>query len=94
MDAREFVGQNSLPLFREILKDESLLKYHDDAIHALAEAGGAAVGSELTVRVLNQELAFWKKLGPGLKAGWWNGPWDATEPLWNHYNRAYATLGR
>jgi hypothetical protein len=87
-------GANSLPALRNILKDESLREYHACAIQALAEAGGVAVGPELT-ELLKEELALWKKVGPGLKVGWWNEPglpWEEVIRLRDHYLRAAYTL--
>jgi hypothetical protein len=88
-------GTKGLPALREILKDESFLNYHDAAILALGKAGGVTVGPELT-EVLKKELAFWKKVGPGLKEeGWWNGAgvkWEEVEGLRNHYSRVHAAL--
>jgi hypothetical protein len=88
-------GAKSLPALRGVLKDESLWKLHETAVWALAKAGGAAVGPELT-ELLKRELAFWKTAGPGLKAGWWNGAgikWDEVERLRHHCGMAHTALG-
>jgi hypothetical protein len=45
--------------------------------------------------MIKQELAYWEKVGPGLKPGWWNGgglQWNAVEGLRNHYSRVHAAL--
>jgi hypothetical protein len=65
-------GMKSLPTLRGILKDEALKDDRDDVIRAMAKAGGLAAGQEI-IELLKQELAFWKKVGPGLPRGWWNG---------------------
>jgi hypothetical protein len=88
-------GPRVLPGLRAVLTDESLRESHPDALRALAEAGGAATGPELTA-ALERELAAWRKVGPGLKQGWWNGseglPWAETERLRNRYSVTLAAL--
>jgi hypothetical protein len=65
-------GKDALPVLRRLLRDDSLAGHHGDLVRVLTRAGGAAVGPELTALV-EQELAFWKKIGPALPVGWWNG---------------------
>lgn len=84
-------GAKSLPALRAILKDNAQRDYHANTIHALAKAGGAEVGPELT-ELLKQELAFWKKTAPGLPNGWWNGDGVKREELRSHYSLAHATI--
>src|SRR5262249_49799108 len=87
-------GRKGLPALRAVLKDDSLAQHHDDAILALAKAGGEGGGPELT-DMIKQELAYWKKVGPGLQSDWWNGrgvEWEAVDGLRKHYGRVYAAL--
>jgi hypothetical protein len=49
------------------------------------------------VKVLERELAYWRKVGPDLPAGWWNGArgkvkWDEVTRLRNHYSVAHAAV--
>jgi hypothetical protein len=89
-------GAKGLPALRAILKDHKLLKYHDTAVRSIAKAGGADAGPEL-VKVLEQELAFWKKVGPDLPGDWWSGArgkveWEEVTRLRDHYMVAYAAV--
>jgi len=87
-------GVKGLPAIRRVLNDDALSKYHGQAVEALVKAGGADAGPELA-DLLKQELAFWKKVGPGLPKGWWNGSgvkWDEVEGLRGHYGRAHAAI--
>jgi hypothetical protein len=87
-------GAKGLPTLRRFLKDDTLLKYHGWVIDSLTKAGGPDVGPEL-VELVKQELAFWKKVGPGLPKDWWNGGGverDEIERLRNHYSRAHAAI--
>lgn len=88
-------GPNGVPAIRAILKDESLSNDREDAILALAKAGGPDAAPDIT-ELLAQELVFWKKVGPGLKKDWWSG--DGFEPdelnrLKIHYGTVYAAIG-
>ena len=87
-------GSKCLPALRNVLTDETLLRFHAEALAGLAKTGGAAAGPELTA-VVREELALWKKVGPSLKRGWWNGealPWDDVERLRNHYSKGHAAV--
>ncbi len=89
-------GKPALPVLRELLGDAALAPRHGDIVRSLARAGGPDSGAELT-KLLEGELAFWKKIGPGLPAGWWNGangavPWDNVERLRNRYGRTLETI--
>lgn len=64
-------GAPALPYLRRILKDDTLADRHYLAVNALAKAGGVHVGPELTT-LLEQELAFWKRQAPLVKATKWN----------------------
>jgi len=65
-------GEAALPVLRRMLHDESLGELHENVVEAFAKAGGIAVGPELTT-LLENELEFWKRTGPTLQSGWWNG---------------------
>ncbi len=89
-------GAKGLPALRAILKDDALLKYHDAAVQSLAKAGGADAGPELVKR-LEQELAFWKKVGPNLPKDRWNGAGgevngEEVKRYRNHYSVAHAAV--
>ncbi len=86
-------GEAALPVLRRILENESLGELHEYAVEAFAKAGGKAVGPELTTR-LEKEVEFWKRTGPTLQSGWWNGKGfgsdqmsaiEAVEPLRTRY---------
>ena len=82
-------GEAALPVLRRMLRDESLGELHESVIEAFAKAGGIAVGPELTAW-LQKEVAFWKRIGPTLQMGWWNGDGfdqgvEAAEPLRRRY---------
>jgi hypothetical protein len=82
-------GEAALPVLRRMLRDESLGELHESVIEAFAKAGGKAVGPELTAW-LEKEVAFWKRIGPTLQMGWWNGDGfdqgvEAAEPLRRRY---------
>jgi surface antigen-like variable number repeat protein len=62
----------ALPVLRRLLDSELTSEYRDNVIEAFAKAGGTSAGPELTAW-LEKELEFWKKTGPTLRAGWWNG---------------------
>ena len=54
-------------------------------MHAYVQAGGAALGEELSERLKN-ELAFWKATGPSLARGWWNEDATPDAPLRQRYS--------
>jgi hypothetical protein len=87
-------GPKALPTLRKMLRDDSLGWHQSFVPEAMAKAAGASVGAELT-DVLKQELAFWKKTGPSLKKGWWNGvglKWENVDPLRNRYGKALGMV--
>ena len=65
-------GEAALPVLRRLLDSELAGQYRDKVIEALAKAGGKSAGPDLTAW-LGKELEFWRKTGPTLQAGWWNG---------------------
>jgi hypothetical protein len=87
-------GKGALPVLRRMLGDTSLARHHGDVVQALAHAGGMAAGSDLKA-IVERELAFWKKEGPNLKVGWWNGGGlndEKCERLRNRYSVALQAL--
>jgi hypothetical protein len=73
-------GEAALPVLRRILENESLGELHEYAVEAFAKAGGKAVGPELTMR-LEKEVEFWKRTGPTLQNGWWNGKGSGSDQM-------------
>jgi hypothetical protein len=87
-------GKGTLPVLRQALKDESLRKYHPAVLEAMGKAGDVEVGPDLT-KVLEQELAFWKKIAPGLHRDWWQGEGlerDEVKYLQQRWSIAFAAL--
>ncbi len=83
-------GPAALPLLRVILRDERLNQ--SDVIRALAAAAGPDAAKEFT-GMLQDELAYWKSVGPSLKSGWWNAdPAYKRSALQTHSNRLQASL--
>lgn len=95
LDELEKCGRQALPVLRNLLSDLSYEDIHYDVVTALAKAGGTQVGEDLT-RLVAAELAFWRRVAPGLQDGWWNGAGfdslDEVEPLRNRYSKAYRAL--
>jgi hypothetical protein len=64
-------GPKALPILRKFLSGPAnYSQYH--AVMAFAESGGKDVGAELA-SMLEEELAYWKKVAPTLKLGWYTG---------------------
>lgn len=85
-------GKDGLPVVREMLADESYDQR--SVIDTLVKAGGKDSGAEITA-ILKQELEYWRKLGPSLQIGWWNGTGLKSEErtlYQNRYGRLYACL--
>jgi hypothetical protein len=75
-----------------MLRDPKRSKAHSAVVEAMTEIGGPDVGEELT-SLLDEELAFWRATGPGLKRGWWNHvAQPETEDLRDRYMKLYAAL--
>lgn len=85
-------GKDALPVLRKILKDESRLNIHREAIESLVKVGSESAGNELTA-IVKDELDFWKATAPKLKKEWANDFDDPDiEILRNHTSRVYAAL--
>jgi Surface antigen variable number repeat len=88
-------GKAALPVMRRMLADDSLLDSHAHLVEVMAEAGKSDVGADLTA-LIEKDLEFWKRTGPVLKKGWWNGEGfdslEAVEPLRDRYGRDYDAL--
>jgi surface antigen-like variable number repeat protein len=93
-------GEAALPVLRRMLDNELLSQYRGDVIQSFAKAGGRSVGPELTAW-LEKELQFWKKTGPTLQVGWWNGAGfgeiqsdaiKAVDPLRDRYGVMYHAI--
>ncbi len=65
-------GAAALPTLRAMLDDQSLRLQLHDVFKALGNAGGVAVGPELT-RMLETETLFWKQETPHLQDDWLTG---------------------
>jgi len=87
-------GPAALPVLRTLLADDAHLPQHTYVVTALGQAGGAAVGPELT-KLVETETAFWREKAPKLESGWWNGTGITradVEPLRNRYGRLLSEL--
>ncbi len=77
-------GPAAVETIRGMLNDPAFGDEAAELVKAFVEAGGEAVGEELTSR-LQQELAFWQATAPSLSQGWWNqdpvGSWARTHAL-------------
>jgi Surface antigen variable number repeat len=87
-------GEAAFPVLRRMLDNESLREFHGDVVETFAQAGGKAVGPELTAW-FEREVEFWKRTAPALQPGWWNGAGfggsnskgiEAVEPLRTRYS--------
>jgi len=83
-------GEDALPVLRPMLRDDALLEFYsgveDSVVHALVKAGGVKAVPDLT-GLLERDLAFWKRVGPGLKKGWGTGPAAEATRLRNRSRR-------
>jgi hypothetical protein len=64
-------GPAAVETIRGMLNDPAFGDEAAELVKAFVEAGGEAVGEELTSR-LQQELAFWQATAPSLSQGWWS----------------------
>ena len=62
----------AVPVLRQMLADESNADQYGAIIDAMAAAGGSELAPEF-LRIIEQELKFWKEKAPSLRQGWWNG---------------------
>jgi hypothetical protein len=74
-----------------MLGDASWSRHHSDLVRVLAKAGGEDAGPELAA-LLRRESAFWKRAGPPLKVGWWNGAGAGRERLREHYGLSLEAI--
>jgi len=65
-------GDAALPILRMLLGDESNGRLYGDIIDAMGSAGGAQLGPEF-IKIVDEELQFWRARAPSLEKGWWNG---------------------
>ena len=65
-------GDAAIPVLRDILKDEALIRVHGEAVKSLAQTKGIDA-VPILVELIDGELTFWKETAPGLPVGWWNG---------------------
>ena len=88
-------GKAALPVLRRMIADESLLRIHSSLVDVLAEAGNSDAAGDL-VALLDRDLGFWRRNGPALESGWWNGTGfsslEDVEPLRDRYSRDYQAL--
>jgi hypothetical protein len=85
-------GKAALPVLRRLLGDANLSRRHGDVVRAMAKAGGAAAGPDLTA-ILERETAFWKQKAPNLPQGWWNGGGQANKVAWDEVERLRERYG-
>jgi hypothetical protein len=97
-DARKFVleqlgqcGRPCLPQIREMLDDEGFSRVGAELVRALGKAGGVEIGSELTLR-LQEELRYWRTIGPQLPVGWWNVDITEDAPLRLRYMKTLEII--
>ncbi|HEY0426447.1 MAG TPA: hypothetical protein VGC76_01450 [Pyrinomonadaceae bacterium] len=93
LDELQKCGKSALTILRKMLADESLLKIHADIIESLAKAGGEKIGGEL-IKIVGEELKFWKATATVLKEDWWNNmeDYDKTENLRNRYSKTLEAI--
>lgn len=85
-------GKAALPVLRQMLSDQTVLRLHPEVLKSLAAAGGDEVADEITA-VVREELAFWQETGPRLKNGWWNTINEPeTEVLRDRYGKVLQAL--
>src|SRR5262249_34828736 len=87
-------GEPALPAYRKLLADASVSRHHAEVVESLGRASGRKIGEELE-GILGRELAFWKKRGPTLPGGWWNGgglQWGDVESLRDRYGVPLAAV--
>ena len=82
-------GEAALPVIERLLDNRRLYKHHGNLVRELGNAGKKAAGQSL-LRILKAELVFWKKTGPNLPVGWWNGA--AADRLRSRYVRTLETI--
>lgn len=84
-------GPAALPIIREMLDDSAYAEKAPELIKAMVEAGGAAVGPDLSHR-FEREVAFWESIGPTLPPGWWNRDPSPNAPLRLRYLQTYQLI--
>lgn len=84
-------GPAAVETIRGMLNDSAFGDEAAELVKALVEAGGEAVGGELTSR-LQQELAFWQATGPSLSQGWWNQDPAPHAPLRERYSQTFQLI--
>jgi hypothetical protein len=81
----------ALPTIREMLDDPTLSDVAGELVKALVAAGGEEVARELNNR-LEQDLAFWRSMGPLLQQNWWNQDPRPDAPLRGRYLQTYQLI--
>ncbi len=85
-------GKAGLPMLLEILADPKKTSAHSQAVGALVLIDGTEVDAKL-IELFSQDRALWRKLGPTLKKGWWNGTgleWKTVRLHRDQYSRTLA----
>jgi hypothetical protein len=99
-------GRSAVPAIRAMIDDPSLAAESGALVKALARAGGTSVGGGLTAlaraggtsvggdltALLDEDLNFWRAVGPSLRRGWWNDGPNPNSPLRNHYDRTIEII--
>jgi hypothetical protein len=75
----------ALPVLRDLLSQDERLAMHREILKTMAAAGGNKVLPDL-LKVVEEELAYWKKEGPGHQHPW------SSETMVNHYGRLSESL--
>ncbi|MGA9545539.1 MAG: hypothetical protein WBQ85_18340 [Candidatus Sulfotelmatobacter sp.] len=84
-------GPSAIPVISRMIDDRAFSGQSSDLIQTLVDAGGKAVGPELTRR-LQRELEFWKSKGPSLRRGWWYEDLNRNSPLRAHDSVTYELI--
>ena len=84
-------GAAAVETIRGMLNDPAFGDEAAELVKAFVEAGGEAVGEELTSR-LQEELAFWQATAPSLSQGWWNQDPTPHAPLRERYSQTFQLI--
>ena len=94
-EALKKCGSAAVPVLRRMLADDSLIDIHARLVEVLGEAANKDAGP-LLAAIIEKDLEYWKKTGPVLKKGWWNGTGfdslEEVEPFRDRYSRDYEAL--
>jgi len=84
-------GPSAVTTIRGMLDDPAFADETAGVIKAFVEAGGEAVGEELSSR-LQKDLGFWQATAPSLSQGWWNQDPTPHAPLRERYSHTLELI--